>query len=105
MHREDIEGAMALLEASKYIGEEDDQRRQNNEPISAIYRIITDFFLNNNKPEVVRVVDVRPMIIRKGFKDSDITSCLDEYEDLAVWTLAQDRASIRFITQQYGSGQ
>jgi hypothetical protein len=46
---------MRLLNSSKYLGGEEDERKVRTDPVSAVFTIIQDFYLNAGRPETIRV--------------------------------------------------
>ena len=62
-----------------------------------MFSIINNIYLNAGKPDSVKVADVRSVVVRKGYKDSHLEDALAQYEDMAVWSMSQDRTEIMYL--------
>ncbi|KII89182.1 hypothetical protein PLICRDRAFT_29538 [Plicaturopsis crispa FD-325 SS-3] len=47
--------------------------------------------------EELPFIDIRARILRAGFTEDQLMTCIDEYEDLNVWTRVANGAKLRFI--------
>ena len=41
--------------------------------------------------------DALARTLRKGYRESDLTAALKEYEDLNIWAVSRDRTKIRLV--------
>ncbi len=86
------------MESTHDIGDDDEEKKKQARPdaLSSVFTMIQEYYLNAGQPEWIRLADVRPQIVRRGFKDAEIEKTLEEYQDLSVWLLSQDRERIKF---------
>ncbi len=94
---------------------EEQETQQRVDPTVGIFQIIRDaailrFFAQRNferpplltrnlsgrQPAIVRIPDVLPRILGRGYRQSDIDACLTEYEELNVWKVGGDGQEVRF---------
>ncbi|KAH3765837.1 Mcm2-7 hexameric complex component [Pelomyxa schiedti] len=113
--QEDIEEAIRLLNSSKAtVQREKEKRFQPLDNKSEIYETIKTFYLQHRPPQInsgidvsmddadanpiVHLIDVQPLLLRKGFLQPQIDATLSDYERLGVWSVSQDRSLIKFLT-------
>lgn len=92
---EDIDEALRLMEISKaslYDGEV--HTGADVTANSKIYRIIRN--ASGDRGEVSMRV-VRDRVLAKGFTENALTKCVEEYEALDVWQLAEGSAKLVFV--------
>jgi hypothetical protein len=98
---------------------EEQETQQRVDPTVGIFQIIRDaailrfFFqhspftphstrtpltlkLSGRQPAIVRIPDVLPRILGRGYRQSDIDACLTEYEELNVWKVGGEGQEVRF---------
>lgn len=90
----DVEEAIRLMKMSKISLEDTSTKRYD--PISDIYEIIRSK-ANESKNSEVKINDVQPTILSKGYKLSDLNNCLKEYEDINIWMVNEDKSVLRFL--------
>ena len=75
------------------------RRRAQSDSISAVYRIINEHAKLTNAV-AVKVSDVLGKVLSRGLKREDFYTCIDEYKDLGVWFVSDDKAWISFVDRE-----
>ena len=44
----------------------------------------------------MRIADVLPRVLARGYRQNDIDSCLIEYRELNVWSVSEGGDEVRF---------
>ncbi len=44
----------------------------------------------------MRIADILPRVLARGYRQNDIDACLDEYQELNVWSVSESRDEVRF---------
>mmetsp|Transcript_24027 Transcript_24027/g.55042 ORF Transcript_24027/g.55042 Transcript_24027/m.55042 type:complete len:409 (-) Transcript_24027:327-1553(-) len=100
VNRDDIIEARRLMEVSRSsitaALEDQQSRRAQKDTVSAVYRIIVDYAKVLNVP-AVKMADVLGKVLSRGLTREDFQNCIDEYKDLGVWFVSDDKAWIRFV--------
>ena len=100
VNRDDIIEARRLMEVSRMsitsAMEDQLSRRSQKDTVSAVYRIVIEHAKQTNAV-AVKVADVLGKVLSRGLKHADFDTCIDEYRDLGVWFVSDDKAWIRFV--------
>ncbi|EEB14478.1 DNA replication licensing factor mcm7, putative [Pediculus humanus corporis] len=92
----DVQEAIRLMEMSKQsIMAVDDGLSKPANPIDHIYEIIRDF--RNEDLSSVKMADIVSRCVAKGFHPDQINRCVEEYEELNVWSINQARTTLTFL--------
>jgi DNA replication licensing factor MCM7 len=99
--RDDIVEARRLMTISKssilYTGDDErDQMKARGDAISQVYAIIREH-CDRSKLPAVKIADIVPKVISRGLTQANLDACLDEYEQLDVWQLVNNREMLRFV--------
>ena len=101
--REDVDEAIRLTHMSKSSLEDDDNRNNPNgkrreDVVSRIYHIIKDYATSSQSNSVeMRLAEA--MVLRKGFTAQQLQSCLEEYGNLDIIQVDQNRTHINFVNE------
>ena len=94
---EDVDEAMRLVHMSKASLLDDDSHNTSSEDVtSRIYAMVRDFAASRETTRV-KIADIEPMCVKKGFKNEDFKSTLDEYSDLNVWMVNEAGTHLDFM--------
>jgi DNA replication licensing factor MCM7 len=100
---QDVDEALRLLDASKAsLLDEQGQRysrrmRDNLSPSDAMYQIIRTMASEENEQQHVLYADVLERIRSRGYNEQQLEQCIQEYEDMNVWTLNRARTKISLV--------
>ncbi|CAA0805818.1 DNA replication licensing factor MCM7 [Striga hermonthica] len=92
----DVDGALRLMQMSKFSLYSDDRQRSGLDAISDIYSILRDEAARTNKVDVTYAHALN-WISRKGYSEAQLKECLEEYAALNVWQIHPNTFDIRFI--------
>jgi DNA replication licensing factor MCM7 len=98
-----VDEALRLLDASKAsLLDEQGQRysrrmRDNLSPSDAMYQIIRTMASEENEQQHVLYADVLERIRSRGYNEQQLEQCIQEYEDMNVWTLNRARTKISLV--------
>lgn len=92
----DIDEAIRLVAMSKASLVDDDAAPTADDPISRIYSLIRDYAAERETTSV-RLGDVEPMALKKGFTAAQFRACLDEYAKIDIWQLNADNTHVTFV--------
>ena len=81
--QEDVDEAIRLMESSTRTLVETSVRRKMD-PVSAVYSIITQHMRRRELNEV-KVADIKPLVLAKGYAEDVFENALKEYEEINVW--------------------
>ncbi len=94
---EDVEEALRLLVASKAaLDDEDERQTRAADPLGEIYSLILQHRRSTNRVQMKRV-EILGQVLRKGYSEQQLDSCLKTYEDGGVWLLSRNQEVITFI--------
>lgn len=95
--REDVDEAIRLTHMSKASltedGSGDGSNKRTEDVLSRIFHIIRDYSTTANT-KTIEMKLAEAMVIRKGFTAQQMQSCLEEYENLNVISINQNRTQI-----------
>jgi len=62
--------------------------------VDRIYNVIRELASGHN---VVKISDIKEYCTSKGFNNSQVDDCIEEYEMLNVWQVNQAKTTITFV--------
>jgi DNA replication licensing factor MCM7 len=96
--REDVDEAIRLTHMSKSSLEDSTQGTKKKEDVmSRVYKILRDYATTCNS-ESVELRLAEAMVLRKGFTNQQLQSCLEEYEALKILQVDQNRTHVHFVS-------
>jgi len=95
--KSDVDEAVRLMEVARKSGFTASDRIRED-PKSAIYRIIVTEAKNTNNQEV-SVASIELQTSTRGYSTTDLEQVMQDYEDLAVWSISPDGKTIRLHDQ------
>lgn len=63
---------------------------------STIYTVIRDYAAQRNLNSVP-YDQAEAMILKKGFTSNQLATCINEYVELLIWTVDENRTEIKFV--------
>lgn len=81
----DVDEALRLMRMSKVSLYEDWREQRREDPVSAIYGLIRDLAVSQGLTEVPFDQALK-LCTARNFKQEQLMACLEEYEELNVWT-------------------
>ena len=101
VEQEDVDEALRLIEVSRSSinDEENDNKISYNargDNISSIFLIIRDM-CSNNQDRTVKYADIERKVFSKNFTVIDLEACLQEYSNLNVLLISNDRTEITLL--------
>ena len=101
VNQNDIVEARRLMSISKasilQSGDEDrDQMKARGDAISQVYSIIREH-CDRSKLPAVSIAEILPKVLSRGLTQANLDACLEEYEQLDVWQLVNNREVLRFV--------
>ena len=100
--REDVDEAIRLTHMSKSSLEEEKQNNRNGQRredvVSRIYHINKDY-ATSSQSNSVEMKLTEAMVLRKGFTAQQLQSCLEEYGNLDIIQVNQNRTHINFVNE------
>mmetsp|Transcript_4394 Transcript_4394/g.10636 ORF Transcript_4394/g.10636 Transcript_4394/m.10636 type:complete len:725 (+) Transcript_4394:93-2267(+) len=93
----DVDEAIRLMyESKRSIYDDADIQHRAYDPTSTIFDMAKNLALSSGE-STVRVSELENRAVLKGFTKAQLTECLKSYEDLNVWQLENNRATLRFV--------
>lgn len=95
---------MRLLHVSKVSIIENKKKKNGIDPISAIYEIIRRLSEqmatasdNSSRNPVMKMSEILPRVIAKGYTQQQLDSCLQDYSNLNVWHFSENKNELYFL--------
>lgn len=97
----DVDEALRLIDVSKSTLYEGNSREEfiDATPTSKIYRIIRDMMQSSATEmtlEGMSMADIRNRVFAKGFTESQLMECVQEYESLDLWARTAQGTRLQF---------
>ena len=91
----DVEEALRLTHESKAQLRQEKEKgtRGEDHAMTSIYKILRDMGLQADK-KTIKMNDARQRALAKGYTIEEFDACIDEYENLNVWTINASRTRI-----------
>ena len=55
-----------------------------------------NILFSGRQPAIVRIADILPRVLARGYRQNDIDACLIEYRELNVWSVSEGGDEVRF---------
>jgi DNA replication licensing factor MCM7 len=94
---------MRLIHVSKVSIIESKKKKNGIDPISAIYEIIRRLAeqitasSESTRNPVMKMSDILPRVIAKGYTQQQLDSCLQDYSNLNVWQYSENKNELYFL--------
>lgn len=91
VYTQDVDEALRLIEVARSSFARDDGRRVDESPTTKIYQIIQAMIKEDGQNKnSLNLDDVRNAVLLRGFNDQQYRDCIEEYETVGVWYVADD---------------
>lgn len=92
---EDVNEAIRLTDSSKSSLEDDTPSGPQDDPVSAIFRILNDY-VQQHHMRTIQYAQAEAMVLSRGFKSEQLSNTLAEYENLQVLHVTSEGDAIIF---------
>nr|CAG8433588.1 14270_t:CDS:2 [Entrophospora candida] len=104
--QDDVDEALRLIYVSKESLKDPDTNNDNfdRSPTSIIYGIIKTIIarerlvLENHGGLSIDYLTIKQRVLAKGYTEDQLLECIQNYQELAVWTLSRDRDTLTILS-------
>jgi len=76
-----------------------DEKMNQEDVTSRIFEVIKTY-LQTKRARKGKVTDLEELLVNKGFESDDITSCINDYVDLNVLVLTNNKKFIQLVSNE-----